>query len=159
MSQSIELGPAHTYFQAMAGEWTSVYTLVMGDKTLTFDGTQTTRLILGGLGMVYDTHVSMGSMTVMGHGSAFYVPAQGKYQVTWLDSMSHHGMWTGWGTWDAATQTMTEESQGPKADGELGRMRTVRAFTSDTAYTTTFFNVGTDGKAVQSMAIVSTRVL
>lgn len=158
MPQPIKLGPAHAHFKAMAGTWAIKQTMFMPDgKTMTADGTQTVTTVLGGLGMQFETKTPMGPMTMLGHGASYWVPAKGKYQSTWFDNMSHHGVWIGWGTWDEKTKSMTETISGPGPDGKETTMRMVTTVKDADSYTTVFFMKGPDGKEMKMMEMIYTR--
>lgn len=158
MPKPIEVGPAHAHFKTMAGKWTVKATMWQPDGTsMTSDGSQTVQTVLGGLGMSFESSTAMGPMTMMGHGSSYWVPAKGKYQSTWFDNMSHHGLWIGWGTWDDATKTMTETVSGPGPDGKDMSMKMITVVKDNDTYTTTFFMAGPDGKEMKMMEMAYTR--
>jgi hypothetical protein len=97
-------------------------------------------------------------MPFAGHATIGFDEASGKYVGFWIDSMSPHGMHME-GTWDEATQTMTNLGKGKGPDGsDVNHKMTTHYENDDTRIFTMFMaNPEKEGDWIESMKIKYTR--
>ncbi|MFO0907939.1 MAG: DUF1579 domain-containing protein [Isosphaeraceae bacterium] len=115
----------HKLLRSEVGTWEATIKSWMDPKAepLESKGTETNRLLPGGLFIISQFRGDFGGQPFHGHGTTGYDTHKKKYVGTWIDSMST-GIMAMEGTYDPATKTltMTGESRGP--DGSLAQIKT-----------------------------------
>lgn len=117
-------GEHHKWLEQLVGEWTvSMVMNAEGMAEMRCQGTDSVKS-LGGRWVVAELESEapgLGTMNAI--MSLGYNPETGKYQGTWIDSMSDH-MWVYVGTLDASKKMLTLEAEGPNMmDPEAGMMK------------------------------------
>ena len=139
-----EVRDEHRWLSKLVGEWT--FEGPGPAEGQTFVGTEVVRP-LGEIWVQCEGHGACGpedgdSITMMTLG---FDPARGRFQGTWIGSMMTH-LWVYDGELDAASNTLTLESEGPNMSGEgMGKYRDVIQFLSDDHRTLTSHTQGEDG--------------
>jgi hypothetical protein len=108
----------HKLLQKDVGTWDAEITLFPGEglEPAKSKGTETCKLLNGGMWLVTHFEGEMAGMEFAGAGMFGYDPTEKKYVGTWADSMSPH-MMTIKGDYDAATKTMTSIGEGRESSG------------------------------------------
>jgi hypothetical protein len=107
-------GEHHEWLQQLVGTWTVESEMMVGEgmPAMECTGTDTVRS-LGGRWVLCDLHSEMPGMGAMDAVLTLgYNPETGKYQGTWVDSMTDH-MWVYEGTLDDTGKILTLEAEGP----------------------------------------------
>lgn len=153
----LELTPQHKALHRCAGEWKAVVKHYdPSGKTMTMTGKQTCRVLLDGRAIHYEYAQDDGSFK--GFGGATWNVVKKKYQSWWLDTMSPGGLAIGWGTYDPAKKTMTEEMASVGPDGKTYKSRNVTVYESNDKMVMTLYVKGPDGKERTMMEITYTRI-
>lgn len=153
----VPAGPEAKMLEDWAGKWDAAVKMWMGPEAQESKGTQTCRMILGGIALACDYDSSDGPMPMKGHGVTIWNPTAKRYDGVWLDNYSWAGPSTSTGTWDAGTKTFTETMTSDMPDGTKHTMRLVTKVDTRDKHTMTFYGKGPDGKEARMMEIVYTR--
>ncbi len=160
-------GEHHKWLQKLVGNWT-VEMEMTGEgmegmkatgtdsvRSLRGDAGETGRWVIGELKTEMPGMGTMNAILTLGYNSE-----TGKYQGTWVDSMTDH-MWVYVGTLDDAKKTLTLEAEGPNmadpASKEKVKYHDVIEFKSDDHRTLTS-SAYMDGKWVQFLTANYRRV-
>lgn len=106
-------GEHHKWLEQLVGTWSVETEMIMeGQPPMKCTGTDTVRS-LGGRWIVCDLKSEMGPMgPVSAMLTLGYDAETGKYQGTWVDSMTDH-LWVYEGTLDSSRKILTLEATGP----------------------------------------------
>ena len=135
----------HEHLKQLEGEWESDVEM-MGSKS---KGSETDRLVAGGLFLVMDYKGEMMGSAFSGHGIMGYDTLKKKYVGSWVDSMST-AIWTSEGTVDDAGKVFTSVMEGPDPSGKMMKMKMVSEITGKDSKRLTFYMTGEDGKEQQT---------
>lgn len=107
-------GEHHEWLQRLVGEWTFETEMSMGEgqPTMTSVGTDTVRSLGGRWVLCELAHEIPGMGKMSAVLTLGYDAEIGKYQGTWVDSVTDH-LWVYEGTLDPARKTLTLEATGP----------------------------------------------
>ncbi len=153
------VGEHHAALSAFEGTWSAVVKLWFQPGTDPHEstGTMTSSRILDGRFIEHDFVGDDPEMPFAGKGHFGYDNVTGRYQGTWLDSMSTAIM-TETGTYDSATKTF--EMHGTvhnPVDGKPVNKRSVIRVESDDRHVMEMYHPGPDGNEYMAMEIVYTR--
>ena len=101
-------GEPHAELANNAGEWNHTLSMWMQPGTPATEATARSEgeMILGGRYLVERFEGNMMGMPFEGHALTGYDNAKKKFFSAWIDNMGT-GLMTGWGDWDAATNSLT----------------------------------------------------
>jgi hypothetical protein len=148
----------HAVLKQDAGTWHAAGKMFMpgSDQGTEFEGTETNEMI-GEFWLVSNFKGDFGGMEFRGHSYSGFNPDTGKYESTWIDSMSPYAM-TMTGEYDAASKTMKSTSVGK--DGQGNEMKGKSEIVYKDEDTRVFTMWGADpasGEMQKMMEIVYTR--
>lgn len=134
-------GEHHAWLDRLVGAWTVESEMGEGDQAIRATGTDTVRS-LGGRWVIAELRTEVPGMGAM-HAvmTLGYNPETGKYQGTWVDSVTDQ-LWIYEGTIDRAGNTLTLEADGPNMmdpAGGMVRYRDVIEFKGDDRRTMSSF--------------------
>jgi uncharacterized protein DUF1579 len=149
---------AHKLLQQDVGTWDAEITLFPGEgaEPVKSKGTETCKLLKGGMWLVSHFEGEMAGMEFAGAGTFGYDPLEKKYVGTWVDSMSPQMMIIK-GDYDAATKTMTSIGEGKEPGGGPYVAKLISRYLDDGTRTFEMHMRGPDGKFTKMMAIKYTR--
>ncbi|KAA0214934.1 MAG: DUF1579 domain-containing protein [Cyanobacteria bacterium CYA] len=144
-------GEQHEWLQQMVGTWSIESKMTPpGQDPIKCTGTETVRS-LGGRWTIGELSIEIPGMGAMRAVITLgYDPQAGRYQGTWVDSITDH-MWVYDGTLDPTGKILTLEADGPNMmdpAGGMARYRDVIEIRSESHYTLTSYTC-VDGKWVQ----------
>lgn len=122
----------HARFEAMVGVWDATVTMFEpGKEPNVSKGTMVNRLIHGGRYLQHNFKGEFMGMEFTGSGTFGYNNATGKYQGTWIDSMST-GTMVSEGTYDEATKTYTSTGDMDGPGGmKITQRETIKIISND----------------------------
>ncbi len=144
----------HKLLQKDVGTWDAEITLFPGEgaEPVKSKGTETCKLLKGGMWLVSHFEGEMAGMEFAGAGMFGYDPTEKKYVGTWADSMSPHMMIIK-GDYDAATKTMTSTGEGKEPSGGTFVAKLISRYLDDGTRTFEMHMRGPNGKFTKMMAI------
>lgn len=150
-------GKHHEHLKAFVGTWEATVTMKdPGGMEMEGKGTETNKLIAGGLWLVTDYEGDFGGMDFIGHGTMGYDPSEKKYVGTWIDSFTDYiGHSSGEVSEDGKTFTMMVKVKDHET-GEWTEMKEVSKIVDKDTKTLTFHNKVEEGWA-EFMKIEYTR--
>lgn len=146
-------GPEHELLKKYVGVWDATIEMTEpGGQTQTSKGTETCRMLSGGLWLVTQFKGELMGQTFEGNGATGYDPGKKKYVESWVDSMST-GIAVGDSTYDPATKTVTGTLESPDPSGKPMKMKAVTQWKDDTTRVFTMSFTGPDGKDMPALKI------
>ncbi len=161
MAQFPTASDEHKILKMEEGDWDATITMYMGpagpyDPPQTSPGKESNRMI-GDFWIVSDFNGNFEGMPFTGQGQFGYDAAGQQYVGSWIDSFTP-SVTHMFGTYDAATKTMTYETSGMGMDGNPSKGKNVVVYESDDKRTMTMYAAapGTD-EMIKVMEIAYTR--
>ncbi len=145
-------GKEHELLRQFEGEWeyTSRFIMAPGQEPVVSKGKETSRIIAGGLFLVFDVEGDMMGSRFVGHGTMGYDTHKKKFTGSWIDSMAT-GLYLVEGTADEKGKVFTEWMEG--ADPQTGaamKMKLVHEIKDKDSRVLRFFMNGPDGKELET---------
>jgi hypothetical protein len=153
-------GPQHEAMKAMAGTFKADCSMTMNPSAPPekSTGMSENELILGGRFMQQKFKGEMSGQPFEGIGFTGYDNFKKKYVSTWMDSMGTM-MMVSEGTADASGKVLTLMSEMPDpVSGKMMKCRMVTTIESNDKHNMVMYAPGPDGKEMNCMSIVYTRV-
>ncbi len=149
--------PQHAILARSIGSWTArIEIRSPGEPPRISRAVETATMECGGLWLVTEIEGEIGGAPYHGRGTYGYDPARGKYLGMWVDSTATYP-WLSEGDFDESTNSLTMLMEGPGADGQMERWRTVTRFVDDRHRTFTMYQSLPDGKEAPGLIIRYTR--
>ena len=147
----------HEVLKKFEGEWDSVMKFMMepGKDPMVSKGTETCKLIMGGLFLVTTVDAEMMGGKFYGHGVMGYDVQKKKYTGSWVDSMAT-GVYTVEGTLEGNVLTETMEGTDPNS-GQPFKMKLVHELKDKDNRVMKFLMAGPDGKEFETGSVTYTR--
>ena len=155
-------GESHKLIAGLAGKWTFVAKSweTAESKHEETKGTSNMKMILGGRFLLQDIKGKMMGQKYEGHGMLGFDNIKKTFDSVWIDNMGT-GVMHGTGTYDAATQTITEKGEFtcPATENKTSEYRNEWKFNDKDTMTFSMFGKGMEDKAeYKMMEIIYKRV-
>jgi len=140
----------HEHLKQFEGTWDAVSKFFMepGKPAVESKGSETGKLVSGGLWLVFDYKGDMFGIPFVGHGVMGYDTHKKKYVGSWVDSMAT-GLFTSEGTCDDKGKVFTSVMEGTDPEsGKTMKMKHVSEIKDADTKTLTFYMDGPDGKEI-----------
>ncbi|HEX7899821.1 MAG TPA: DUF1579 domain-containing protein [Planctomycetota bacterium] len=147
----------HEVLKKFEGEWDCVMKFMMepGKEPMVSKGTESCKLIMGGLFLITTVDAEMLGGKFFGHGIMGYDVQKKKYTGSWVDSMAT-GQYTVEGTLEGNVLTETMEGSDP-ASGQPFKMKLIHELKDKDNRVMKFVMTGPDGKDLETGGITYTR--
>jgi hypothetical protein len=150
-------GPEHAVLKQSVGVWDATVESAMPDGSKSKStGTETNKMIGGGLWLVSDFKGSFGGQPFEGHGVTGYDTAKKKYVGSWVDSMSTT-LANIEEVYDAKTKTLSGTMEMPDDTGKTVKIKMSTVQPDDNNRVFTMSMPGPDGKDMTMMTITYKR--
>jgi hypothetical protein len=152
-------GEGHAALKPYVGSWTASVKMWMqpGAPPQESSATSEAKWILGGRYIQEDVKTNFNGMPFEGRGTIGYDNLKKKYVGTWIDNMGT-GIMTSEGTYDAATKTFANTSEGSDPmTGKTMKSRDVLHIEGNSKMVREIWNKGPDGKEYKAMEMSYTR--
>ncbi|MCI0587314.1 MAG: DUF1579 domain-containing protein [Planctomycetes bacterium] len=152
-------GPEHAVLAKQAGSWDAEIVMAGSPEMpggMKSKGSETCRLLQGGLWLLSDFQGEMMGMPFHGHGISGYDPEKKKTVGAWVDSMGTH-LGTFEGDADPTGKKQTSMMMAPGMTGEMVKHTMVHTWIDDDTRTFKMSLPGPDGKDFEAMTITYKR--
>jgi hypothetical protein len=155
----VPISPEHRRLHALVGHWNIEHRAwhEPGGEPVVSRGTEVVTAILDGRALLSEVETRGPAGVFNGHGMTTWNMAKQKYQYAWLDLYSYNGIDSGWGTYDAETDTYTWRMETTSPDGHTTPMRGVHKIVSDDEHVASYFMRDESGGEFKMMEIVCHR--
>ena len=142
--------------EVFEGDWTFTGKFIMdpAQPPMEFNGTETSKMVLGGFYLNSDVKSTMFGAPFEGRWTLTYSAMKKKYQACWIDSMVPH-VFTSEGDVDATGKVFTLSGEGcDPQSGKATKERWVMEVKDPDNHQMTFYTTGADGKEKKTGEIV-----